>query len=382
MCLPEYTAATAVFEWSLAQQSVKDMRDYLGDDWTMTHAFFANAGGFILEYEDPDWPSIPHEPGSQPQPAMTSLGSVGPSISSSSNLRSEGLELPRPRYPKRFPITAEVIKVLLRRGFKLSRISPRKEEDVINDSVGDEIKDKSKQDWFAKTIALLQTFRFIACCVARLLDPLGLTITPLEFITGRVVLFSFVTVFFQWKKPQGVNTPIVTQCRLPNHDEDLFKELGEVYSSYFGRVPDDFRTITRIPNGYYPLLQFPVHFAAVTGFCFGFAATSFGSNTGSFYMVSHLGLGAPWSFAWRYTAIVAMPISLIVLLEILTKNLLRKENRISRQLGKLGIALGVVYALCRLSFYVIGITTLIIGHLPLSSYRVAEWTDYIPGLRF
>ncbi|KAI9699083.1 MAG: hypothetical protein M1836_003272 [Candelina mexicana] len=54
---PEFIFQIALGQWVSACRSVKDFQQLGYHDWSMTHAFFANMGGFILH--SPDCPSFP-----------------------------------------------------------------------------------------------------------------------------------------------------------------------------------------------------------------------------------------------------------------------------------------------------------------------------------
>ncbi|KAF9555618.1 hypothetical protein CPC08DRAFT_820979 [Agrocybe pediades] len=69
------------------------------------------------------------------------------------------------------------------------------------------INDHSKADWFAKGLALLQMFWFIAQCIARFFDK-SLVLTELELATAALALLSLVMYFLWWNKPFNVGVPI------------------------------------------------------------------------------------------------------------------------------------------------------------------------------
>jgi hypothetical protein len=51
LLLPEFIVARAATEWYSAKQVCKRMQDMCseGQEWTTTHAFFANMGGFVIK---------------------------------------------------------------------------------------------------------------------------------------------------------------------------------------------------------------------------------------------------------------------------------------------------------------------------------------------
>ena len=70
----------------------------------------------------------------------------------------------------------------------------------------DEIKDKGKSDWLAKSLVLLQTSWFVMQCVARAID--HLPVTHLEIVTLAYAAMNFVIYIFWWNKPLNVNRPV------------------------------------------------------------------------------------------------------------------------------------------------------------------------------
>ncbi len=44
-------------QWNFANLSVKEMREQGEDEWSIVHALYANAGGFVLM--TPDFPAFP-----------------------------------------------------------------------------------------------------------------------------------------------------------------------------------------------------------------------------------------------------------------------------------------------------------------------------------
>lgn len=74
----------------------------------------------------------------------------------------------------------------------------------------DEIWDKSKADWFAKGITLLQTGWIIIQSIARVVD--GLSISPLEIFTFAFIASTTMSYFFWWNKPHDVKTPTILNC--------------------------------------------------------------------------------------------------------------------------------------------------------------------------
>jgi len=54
---PEMLTFFAIMQWNAAKISVEEMKGFGVEPWTMVHAFYANAGGFVLE--TPGFPRFP-----------------------------------------------------------------------------------------------------------------------------------------------------------------------------------------------------------------------------------------------------------------------------------------------------------------------------------
>ena len=69
-----------------------------------------------------------------------------------------------------------------------------------------EIDDKSKSDFLAKAIAILQSTWFILQCIARGIQ--GLSLTELELATLALASLSAITSVFWLRKPLGLQEPV------------------------------------------------------------------------------------------------------------------------------------------------------------------------------
>ena len=70
----------------------------------------------------------------------------------------------------------------------------------------EEIKDRGKSDWLAKSLVLLQTSWFVTQCIARAIK--HLPVTHLEIVTLAYAAMNFVIYIFWWNKPLNVNRPV------------------------------------------------------------------------------------------------------------------------------------------------------------------------------
>ena len=70
----------------------------------------------------------------------------------------------------------------------------------------EEINDRGKSDWLAKSLVLLQTSWFVMQCIACAKE--HLLITHLEIVTLAYAAMNFVIYIFWWNKPLNVNRPV------------------------------------------------------------------------------------------------------------------------------------------------------------------------------
>ncbi|KAL2822218.1 hypothetical protein BDW59DRAFT_149588 [Aspergillus cavernicola] len=149
---PEFLLMLAMGQWSSARKSVKAFRRLNPGsrkcEWTMTHAFYADMGGFLLS--------------------------------------GSGIELP-------FPIDATQLLFLIEQGYvqcpEISR---------------NEIEDRNKSDAFSRCIAICQAIWLLLDCILRVAQ--GLSLTTLELTTVSFILVFFATSFCWYYKPQDITT--------------------------------------------------------------------------------------------------------------------------------------------------------------------------------
>ncbi|KAF9543751.1 hypothetical protein CPC08DRAFT_800417 [Agrocybe pediades] len=98
----------------------------------------------------------------------------------------------------------------------------------LSEVTADRINDHSKADGFAKGLALLQMFWFITQCVARLFDN-NLILTELELATAALALLSFTMYLLWWNKPFNAGIPI-TLTLLPASSIDTSLPIPDAVS--------------------------------------------------------------------------------------------------------------------------------------------------------
>ena len=100
-----------------------------------------------------------------------------------------------------------------------------------------EIKDRSKADFMAKTIAFLQTTWFILQCIARAIQHLDLT--ELELVTLALAVLGGIIAFFWWDKPLGVQVAVPVYLRgvepvktLPDEEPVSLKSSEPIFAKH------------------------------------------------------------------------------------------------------------------------------------------------------
>lgn len=211
---PEMLTLFSVMNWNAANISVKEMHGIGVKSWTRVHAFYANAGGFVLE---------------------------------------------TPGFPK-FPINSTSIHYLC--------INKRIAPPTITEA---SIWDRSKADFIAKAFAFVQAGWILLQICAR--AGRHLTITPLELFTAAFIIPSVATAYFWASKPQNVAEPTIITVDWTI--AELLVAAGDAAREPYVDTPMDFvekppwdgwrripsllhfgglekRPLVRIPNDYAP----------------------------------------------------------------------------------------------------------------------------------
>ena len=152
---PEVLTSMAAEQWESANQSVETFRALHYDGWTMSHAFFADMGGFVL-----------CPPDSSP-----------------------------------FPVAAEQIAYLV-----------KKQHLKYPDIPVDTIWDRNKADGLARLTTCFQITWFSLQCLARWQQRLA--ITSLEITSFASVVATVNSFFFWYRKPLDPRTPVRLQTEV------------------------------------------------------------------------------------------------------------------------------------------------------------------------
>lgn len=172
-------------------------------EWTLTHCYFANMGGFYLREK----------------------ASSSPEATSSSKARIRLLTA------RHFADSWESIEI------------PKFSEADLND--------KSKTDYFTKTIAVIQIAQLLLSLIVRTVR--HLSFSQLETLTLAFAIFGVLTYICYWYKPQDVKRPLEVQLRngedLPSSfQQQAFDRLWQVLAD--SNTKDD--SVDRIRNDNIP----------------------------------------------------------------------------------------------------------------------------------
>ncbi|KAJ5606393.1 hypothetical protein N7510_009174 [Penicillium lagena] len=173
-------------------------KHYDKPEWTLTHSYFANMGGLFFNHKD--------EQGHT-----------------------------------EFPLTA----------FQYARELDRYSCAPVYE---DEIKDKGKQDFFAKGIATLQISWLILSLITR--KARSLPFSQFETLTLGLAVCGVAIYVVYWYKPQGVGVPI----KVAKREGSVVPQFSRTYDSFWdvlsnSRKNPSFQRVHRIKNDNIPLAE-------------------------------------------------------------------------------------------------------------------------------
>ncbi|ETS76928.1 hypothetical protein PFICI_10802 [Pestalotiopsis fici W106-1] len=369
ICVPEYAAATALAELRAALASQQLFRNELHvNHWTLAHAFFANAGGFVLEYE-PTLPQLLKNKTTTTtkhivDSAKTALGLPLLAESSDDIEPAPGAQL------QRIALTCDGLAILMRLGF----ITP---SSAILDISVQELDDKSKTDGFAKFIAVVQTTNFVIHLVARMAERPWRVGTPPEYVTCIMVLYSIAILAFYWRKPQGINLPIVIKCgRLSSRklERKMLAKLRKALKVYHYSVNEDCSNVPRIPYGRIQL-QSSLRKLPLTELALLLLTSS--TNVLTTIFVSGV-LGQPWKKIWSFAGLIMSILWIFICMPRIVGYWLPEAVSFRRTLHVVGFLAMLFYFLCRLTWYIVAFYTVFAAQLPAGAYMTVEWLSFIP----
>ena len=176
--------------------------------WKLAHMFFANMGGFVLLYKGSDTKSAKSthngtQRSAEPQKDQTSAVSAtqkssglekGSDRSSVSLIGLDDEGLPMTKY-HRYHLNAAALVAAIKHGLLSARAIPE-----------NEISDRSKYDWLARLIIILQLVNFFIDVVARGAE--GLLVSPTEVAVSAFAVSALVAYGLQFEKPKDASTTI------------------------------------------------------------------------------------------------------------------------------------------------------------------------------
>ena len=257
----------------------------------------------------------------------------------------------------------------------------------------EEIKDKGKSDWLAKSLVLLQTSWFVMQCIARAIE--HLPVTHLEIVTLAYAAMNFVIYIFWWNKPLNVNWPVrVFRKSEPSatqhQDISSTTQNSRAWELTWWEFVDGLeRIVVFIAGG-----QDGNVYLSDEDRVPRFWADSGGSDAGNADAIV-LGVGVcfgaihciSWGFSfpthtellmWRVSCVAITAVPIYISLGFLLADRLRYKFDLFVIIGFLfcPISGGILYILARAITLVLAFTSL--RGLPPGAYETVHWTTFIP----
>ncbi|KAG8820356.1 hypothetical protein FRC17_010187 [Serendipita sp. 399] len=248
-----------------------------------------------------------------------------------------------------------------------------------------EIEDRSKSDWIAKSIVLLQILWFIVQCIARKLG--NLPLSELEVVTLSYTVINLAIYIAWWDKPQNVTWPVPLFHDVRSEWRGRIRWWVEALALLGFRYNTPLSAMRRTPTFYFG--HSPKEWRGVkhgVEFAAAFLTVIVGSVFGAVHL---LAWSSPFPTAtmlhwWRYSSIALTVSPVVVLLGTMTViKYLEKSGPLWARIWGFPCFLALIAGLLA---YVIGrATTLILAFrtlnsLPPEAFRTVRWTDLFPHI--
>ncbi|PVI02225.1 hypothetical protein DM02DRAFT_613069 [Periconia macrospinosa] len=341
---PEVVVALAA---SQCMQAWIDLKDVSSPKFTMSHAFFARMGGFVLRYREQD-PGQKMQ-GQRPDKRITVLHLKGVAI-----LEDYGIS---------FNVDSE------------------------------DIEDRSKADGFTKLFALVQAGSLVVQSIAR--KAKGLQITELELMTIAFTACALATYILWWHKPFDAERAIVLDFPdLHAEHREILAKLRTAMGQTFVYEPGlNKLAVKNLDSDFLIdiLFDFSDLFdgnmaenSNLPNFCSSIALYASSAAFSAIHLAAY-----NWTFPypvvqtlWRTFSLAALgssmlPMVINTIVRILPDSWYEKIVKwADRVLGAITIGALLVNVLSRLAL--IGLTFYCFTSMPVSVYSDLDWTKFLP----
>lgn len=221
---PEVLVALAARDWLWARASVREMRElgFRDQQWSMTHAFFANMGGFVINAEVEGRKEVVGGKNGVSDGFKEKTESLRHIVAQRGGLEQRSL-------------CATQLAMLIRKPYEL-----RLPQLTIED-----LRDRSKSNTLAKLLACMQAGWLVVQCFARAHQHLA--ISQLELATAGFVGCTVMTYLFWWNKPRNAESTVPIDCPDELHYQILELLDGLAISNYQQSIVDSLRKRGRMP---------------------------------------------------------------------------------------------------------------------------------------
>lgn len=244
----------------------------------------------------------------------------------------------------------------------------------------DEIQDRSKSDWLAKTLVILQTCWFVTQCIARRVE--HLPITELEVITLAYAAMNLAIFMAWWNKPHNVDCPT-----------RVFQEPSELVA---GRDDGVWDKVVSIIMGLQDDLvalhersNVPIFYAGDGDDDTVMIADSIVLAVGVAFGVIHC---IPWSFTfpshaeavlWRVSSIAITSVPIFVFMAFMgaavaSETCFDGDDMLTYVIVPSMVLSGILYVIARFTTIILAFMSL--SSLPPGAFEAVDWTIRIPHL--